>query len=85
MTKRKPTIFDLMIITGMTLVIYAIPMGIFCAIIIGPAFQGDWHWRIIAGVTMTIALILLGLILFWTGETVLKRRLGKTDKSIPKA
>lgn len=69
-----------MYITGIMLVLNAILVGIVCAVVSRQDVQGDWHWQIFSGVVMTVALALIGIVLFWIGKTVLKRRRLRTTE-----
>jgi hypothetical protein len=81
MTKRKATIFDLMIITGFMLVVCAIPVGIVFAIERPPGVQPDLRWEIITGGVMSVATGITGGVFIWIGETVLRRRFKRDQKT----
>jgi hypothetical protein len=74
MTKRKPTIPDLMIITGVMLLFCAIPVGIVFAFGRRPGVQTDWQWQIISGGVVMIAVGFVGGVFLWIGDTILRRR-----------
>jgi len=81
MTKRKPTIFDLMAMTGGTLILCAIPAGLAFSFQKQPGVQSDLHWQIIIGCVTMAAIGITGGVLLWIGRTALRRR-SKRDKLI---
>ena len=83
MTKRKPTIPDLMIITGVMRLFCSVPVGIVFAFKRQPGVHTDWHWQIISGGVVMIAVGFVGGVLLLIGDTILRRR-WKREKIIPK-
>jgi hypothetical protein len=80
-TKPKQTIPDLMIITGATLILVAIPLGI------GQAFQShhelheEWRWAALWGALMMIATGITGGLLLSIGELIVRRRWKKKSET----
>jgi hypothetical protein len=74
MTKSKLRIPDLMIITGVMLVLCAIPEGIAFAFQSRQAIQADGHWEIISGGVMMLAMGVTGSLLILIGGLMVKRR-----------
>lgn len=83
MTKRKQTIPDLMIITGVQLIVCALPVGVVLSFERQPGDRPDPHWQIISGAVITVVVGLTGVVLFCIGETIVQRR-WKRDKMVQK-
>ena len=57
-------LLGLLIITGFTLLITALPVGIVACLQVHYAFHSDWHWAIALGAVMTIATVVVGGLFF---------------------
>jgi hypothetical protein len=80
MTKRKQKIPDLMIITGVMLILCAIPVGLVFAFQKQSGVQLDLHWKMITGCVMTAAIGITGGVLLCIGETIVRRRWKKNER-----
>jgi hypothetical protein len=81
MFKRKPTILDLMEITGFTLILFSIPTGILYAFLIRYGIPCDWGWAMVNGGTMTVIMGILGAWLLLVGRVFNKRHWRRKDKT----
>jgi hypothetical protein len=81
MTRLKQSKADLMYITGVMLILCAIPIGIETGFLVHHD-DYNWHWAIIAGSVMTIAIGFIGCLLLWIATIILKRRLKMKKESI---
>ncbi len=81
MTKRKPTIFDLMITTGFMLVLCAIPLGIVFALERPSGSQPDLRWEIITGSVVSVVMGITGGVFIWIGGAVLRRRFKRDQET----
>jgi hypothetical protein len=79
MTKSKQSKADLMYITGVMLIFCAIPVGVEMVFLFHHDV-GNWHWAIIAGSAMTIAMGFIGGLFFSIANIIILKRRQKMKK-----
>jgi len=83
MTKSKQSVTDLMYIAGFMLILCAIPIGIEMGFLVHHDHKEDWHWAIIAGGAMTIAIGFIGSLLLCIAALILRRHRKIKKERIP--
>jgi hypothetical protein len=73
MTRSKQSKADLMYIAGVMLILCAIPIGVEMGFLVHHDDK-NWHWAIIAGIAMTLAIGFIGGLFFCIANIILKRR-----------
>jgi hypothetical protein len=72
--KTKQTLADLMMITGLLLVLGSVPIGILFVLEIYYGFHFDLHWSIIGALAMTISTAIVGGVFLCLGRYIYKER-----------
>jgi hypothetical protein len=70
----KQPVFNLMSITGVMLILFAIPIGVETIFLVHFTGHTEWYWAIAGGSIMTITMAVIGIIFLSVGNSVVKRR-----------
>ena len=80
MNKSKP-IANLAIITGVMLVLFALPIGIEIVFLVHHVGHVNWHWAIAGGGIMTIIMAVIGSAFLSIGNFFVKRHWKEKTKA----
>jgi hypothetical protein len=79
--KSKQPIANLAIITGVMLILFAVPIGIETTFLVHHVGHLEWHWSILGGGIMAIVMALLGSTFLSIGNFFVKRRWKEKTKA----
>ncbi len=81
MNKSKQPIASLAIITGVMLILFAIPIGGETIFLIHHVGHADWHWSVAGGGIMTIVMAAIGSAFLSIGNFFVRRHWKEKTKT----